>query len=185
MTLRRKLGLLLFSCALLATLLITFFVNQTILHQVEQYMYDNQAKRNARLTTYFEDYYASHGEFDEKAGAELAHEAYMNNYCLVLMDVDYNLIWGMSPNEMELEAGEVYQANTYDLVVNDEIIGYLEIGQHTSLLLSQEDLLFKQEINQSIFISAIITMVIIGAISYLFSKPLSLPIKNVQTWPVA
>lgn len=180
MTLRRKLGLLLFSCALLATLLITFFVNQTILHQVEQYMYDNQAKRNDRLITYFEDYYASHGQFDEKAGAELAHEAYMNNYCLVLMDVDYNVIWGMSPNEMGLEAGEIHQADTYELVVNDDIIGYLEIGQHMALLLSQEDLLFKQAINQSIFISAIITMMIIGGISYIFSKPLSLPIKKVS-----
>ena len=51
MALRRKLGLLLFGCALLTTVLITFFVNRTIQHQFEQYMHDNQAKRNERLIT--------------------------------------------------------------------------------------------------------------------------------------
>ena len=92
MTLQRKLGYLLFSCALLTTLLITVFVNQTISHQFEQYMYDNQEKRNERLITYFEDYYQKHGTFDSQAGAELAHEAYMNDYCLVLMDVNSQII---------------------------------------------------------------------------------------------
>lgn len=180
MALRRKLGLLLFGCALLTTVLITFFVNRTIQHQFEQYMHDNQAKRNERLITYFEDYYQSHGTFDERAGAELAHEAYMNDYCLVLMDANSNVIWGMSPDEMKLEAGEIYQAKTYHLMVNDETIGYLEIGQHTPLLLSTEDIYFKQAINQSIVMSAVITIAVVGGISFIFSKPLSKPIKKVS-----
>lgn len=180
MTLRRKISLLLFSCALLTTILITFFVNRTIQHQFEQYMHDNQEKRNERLITYFEEYYQSHGTFDERAGAELAHEAYMNDYCLVLMDANYNIIWGMSQDEMKLEAGEIYQAKTYHLVVNNETIGYLEIGQHTPLLLSKEDIYFKQAINQSIVISAVITLVVVGGISFIFSKPLSKPIKKVS-----
>ncbi|MDD6759988.1 MAG: sensor histidine kinase, partial [Turicibacter sp.] len=180
MALRRKLGLLLFGCALLTTVLITFFVNRTIQHQFEQYMNDNQAKRNERLITYFEDYYQSHGTFDERAGAELAHEAYMNDYCLVLMDANSNVIWGMSPDEMKLEAGEIYQAKTYHLMVNDETIGYLEIGQHTPLLLSTEDIYFKQAINQSIVMSAVITIAVVGGISFIFSKPLSKPIKKVS-----
>lgn len=180
MTLQRKLGYLLFSCALLTTLLITVFVNQTISHQFEQYMYDNQEKRNERLMTYFEDYYQKHGTFDSKAGAELAHEAYMNDYCLVLMDANSRIIWGMSPEEMELKSGEVYEAKTFELKVNNELIGYLEIGQHTPLLLSQEDVSFKQAINQSIMISAMITIIVVGSVSLFISKPLSSPIKKVS-----
>lgn len=180
MSYRRKLILLLFSCAAITTLLMMFFVNQTIHYQVNQYMQDNQQKRNERLVTYFEDLYQKNQGFNEESGIELVHEAYMNQYCLILMDSNKNIIWGMSPESLLSNSNEamngmdgVYTAELFELEVAGKLIGYLEIGQHGSLLLSQADLEFKESINRSMTISSLITFVILIGLSLIFSKPLS------------
>ena len=180
MSYRRKLSLLLFSCAAITTLLMMFFVNQTIHYQVDQYMQDNQEKRNERLVTYFEDLYQKNQEFNAESGIELVHEAYMNQYCLILMDADKNIIWGMSPESLRSNRNEamsgmdgVYTAELFELEVAGEIIGYLEIGQHGSLLLSQADLAFKESIKRSMTISSLVTFTILIGLSLIFSKPLS------------
>lgn len=183
-SIRRQLTFLFFGCATLTAVLIYSFVNITINFQVNDYMMENQEKRNERLVTYFEDYYQKNKQFSSDAGAELMHEAYMNQFCLILMDPNKNIIWGMSPESIKGEgmsplSGE-YHANVYDLIVNDTIIGYLEIGQHESLLLSQQDLAFKQSINESIALSTGMAIVIIIGISLLFSKPLSKSIQEVS-----
>lgn len=181
MSLRQKLSLLFFSCAGMTALLITVFVNRTIHYQLDQYLKDNQVKRNERIVTYFEDLYQKNNGFTEDSGIELMHEAYMNQYCLILMDVNKNVIWGMSPTELtQMENGNgVYQAKRYELRVDQQLVGYLEIGQHGSLLLSQMDLDFKDSINQSILLSTGVTLIIIVGLSLLFSKPISKQMKQV------
>ena len=112
------------------------------------------------------------------------HEAYMNQFCLILMDSNQNVIWGMSPDSIKGDSmapisGD-YQAKIYELKVDDELIGYLEIGQHTPLLLSQQDLDFKESINRSMILSTLVAIVIILGLSILFSKPLSKAIHDVS-----
>ena len=147
-------------------------------------MMENQEKRNERLVTYFEDYYQKNRQFSSDAGSELMHEAYMNQFCLILMDSNQNVIWGMSPDSIKGDSmapisGD-YQAKIYELKVDDELIGYLEIGQHTPLLLSQQDLDFKESINRSMILSTLVAIVIILGLSILFSKPLSKAIHDVS-----
>lgn len=181
MSLRQKLSLLFFSCAGITALLSIVFVNQTIHYQLDQYLKENQIKRNERIVTYFEDLYQKNKGFTEDSGIELLHEAYMNQYCLVLMDVNKNVIWGMNPTELSrMENGNgIYQAKIYELIVDDQLVGYLEIGQHGSLLLSQMDLDFKSSINQSIILSIGFTLIILIGLSLLFSNPLSKQMKQV------
>lgn len=183
-SIRRQLTLIFFGCATLTAVLIYGFVNITINIQVNNYMMENQEKRNERLVTYFEDYYQKNKQFSPDAGAELMHEAYMNQFCLILMDANKDVIWGMSPESLKGEAmplisGE-YHATVYELIVDDKLIGYLEIGQHESLLLSQQDVAFKQSINESIALSTVMAIVIILGLSLVFSKPLSKAIQDVS-----
>ena len=183
-SIRRQLTVMFFGCASLTAILIHYFVNVTICSQIDEYMMENQEKRNERLVTYFEDYYQKNKQFSSDAGSELMHEAYMNQFCLILMDSNQNVIWGMSPDSIKGDSmapisGD-YQAKIYELKVDDELIGYLEIGQHTPLLLSQQDLDFKESINRSMILSTLVAIVIILGLSILFSKPLSKAIHDVS-----
>ena len=183
-SIRRQLTVMFFGCASLTAILIYYFVNVTICSLIYEYMMENQEKRNERLVTYFEDYYQKNKQFSSDAGSELMHEAYMNQFCLILMDSNQNVIWGMSPDSIKGDSmapisGD-YQAKIYELKVDDELIGYLEIGQHTPLLLSQQDLDFKESINRSMILSTLVAIVIILGLSILFSKPLSKAIHDVS-----
>lgn len=79
-SIRRQLTVMFFGCASLTAILIYYFVNVTICSQIDEYMMENQEKRNERLVTYFEDYYQKNRQFSSDAGSELMHEAYMNQF---------------------------------------------------------------------------------------------------------
>jgi signal transduction histidine kinase len=180
-------------CSILAILLITLFVNVTVNNKFNKYMVDIQDKRHQRIVSYFEEVYKREGKWSENSGIELMHEAYMGNYCLTLMDSNKKLIWGMNPNDIKIslhlntmlvdEKG-VYNSNTFEIKSEDKIVGYVDIGQYSSVLLSEEDINFKVSINKSIIVSGIFTLIIIIVISLYFSKQFSIPIKEVAIMSV-
>lgn len=193
-TIRRRLSILFFTCSIAAILLITLFVNLTINNKFNQYMIDIQNKRYERIVSYFEEVYKKQGKWTEYSGVELMHEAYMGNYCLTLMDSNKKTIWGMDPNEIKnnlhldtmiTKDTGVYNARVFEIKSDGKIVGYVEIGQYSSVLLSEEDVNFKASINKSIIASGILTLVIIVTISLYFSKQFSIPIKEVANMSVS
>lgn len=183
-----------FTCSIAAILLITLFVNLTINNKFNQYMIDIQNKRYERIVSYFEEVYKKQGKWTEYSGVELMHEAYMGNYCLTLMDSNKKTIWGMDPNEIKnnlhldtmiTKDTGVYNARVFEIKSDGKIVGYVEIGQYSSVLLSEEDVNFKASINKSIIASGILTLVIIVTISLYFSKQFSIPIKEVANMSVS
>jgi signal transduction histidine kinase len=192
-TIRRRLSILLFTCSIAGILLIALFVNITISNKFNQYMIDIQNKRYERIVSYFEEIYKRQGKWTEDSGVELMHEAYMSNYCLTLMDSNKKTVWGMDPleiknnphlNTMITQDKGVYNARTFEIKSGGNIVGYVEIGQYSSVLLSEEDINFKSSINKSIIASGILTLVIIVTISLYFSKQFSAPIKEVSNMSV-
>jgi signal transduction histidine kinase len=192
-TIRRKLSILLFTCSIAAILLIALFVNITISNKFNQYMVNTQNKRYERIVSYFEEVYKRQGKWTEDSGVELMHEAYMSNYCLTLKDSDKKTLWGMDPleirnnphlNTMFTQDKGVYNARAFEIKSDGKIVGYVEIGQYSSVLLSEEDINFKSSINKSIIASGILTLVIIVTISLYFSKQFSAPIKEVSNMSV-
>jgi signal transduction histidine kinase len=180
-------------CSILAILLITLFVNVTVNNKFNKYMVDIQDKRHQRIVSYFEEVYKREGKWSENSGIELMHEAYMGNYCLTLMDSNKKVIWGMNPNDIKtrlhlntmlVEDKGVYNSNTFEIKSEDKIVGYVDIGQYSSVLLSEEDINFKASINKSIIVSGIFTLIIIIVISLYFSKQFSIPIKEVAIMSV-
>lgn len=156
-------------------------------------MIDTQNKRYQRIVAYFEEVYKRQGKWTEDSGVELMHEAYMGNYCLTLMDNNRKTIWGMDPNEIKnnlhlntmikKDTG-VYNAKTFEIKSEGKVVGYVEIGQYSSVLLSEEDINFKASINKSIIASGVLTLIIIITISLYFSKQFSIPIKEVSNMSV-
>jgi signal transduction histidine kinase len=192
-TIRRRLSILFVICSIAAILLITLFVNITVNNKFNQYMVDIQNKRYERIVNYFQEVYKREGKWIENSGAELMHEAYMGNYCLTLLDKNEKVIWGMDPNDIKsrihlntmlVKDRGFYNSKRFEISVYGKVVGYVDIGQYSSVLLTEEDLNFKASINKSIVASGILTLIIIIIISLYFSKQFSIPIKEVANMSV-
>lgn len=193
-SIKRKLSGLLIGSAILAIAFIMIFVNITIGNKFNQYMIDIQNKREERIVTYFEEVYKRDGEWNENSAIELMHEAYMSNYCLTLLDGERNIVWGMNPHDIKNKSHldkmfskdkGVYTSKEFELKTNGKVVGYVDIGQYSSVLLSEEDITFKRSINKSIIFSGTLTLIIIVGISLYFSKKISKPIKEVADTSVS
>jgi signal transduction histidine kinase len=156
-------------------------------------MINIQNKRYERIVSYFEEVYRRDGKWTETSGMELMHEAYMSNYCLTLEDKNKNIIWGMDPtdisntlhiNTMAVKEKGVYNTKTFEIKIDGALVGYVDIGQYSSVLMTEEDVNFKTSINKSIIASGMLTLVIIISISLYFSNQFSLPIKDVARMSV-
>lgn len=165
----------------------------TVNNKFNQYMVDIQNKRYERIVSYFQEVYRREGKWSEDSGTELMHEAYMSNYCLTLLDKNGKHIWGMDPNDirsrihlntMLVQKEGVYNSRRFEIKVNGNVVGYVDIGQYSSVLLTEEDVNFKISINKSIVASGILALIIIIIISLYFSKQFSNPIKEVANMSV-
>ncbi|NOW04579.1 signal transduction histidine kinase [Clostridium beijerinckii] len=153
-----------------------------------------QSQRNTRLVEYFQQVYKSDGGWNSTSGEEMMHEAYMSNYCLSLLDDNKKVVWEMNhediqnKNHMKVNGKEetgVYTSNIFDIDVNGKTVGYIIVGQYSPVLLSQEDISFKGQINRSIVFSGVLTLMIVTAISLILSKQFSEPIKAVSKTSVS
>lgn len=192
-TIRRRLSGLIVGCSIAAILLITLFVNVTINSKFNKYVLDTQNKRNDRIVSYFQELYKNEGKWTKDSGIELMHEAYMGNYCLTLLDNNQRPIWGMNPDDiksnlnlktMKTEDKGVYNSKRFEIKVSGKIVGYVDIGQYSSVMLSEDDVNFKSSINGSIIISGLLTLIVIIIISLYFSKQFSIPIREVANMSV-
>lgn len=156
-------------------------------------MIDSQNKRYERIVSYLEEAYKREGAWSSDTGAELMHEANMGNYCLTLLDTSKQAVWGMDPDDLktQIHIGEmsghdsgVYTTKTFEIKVDGTIVGFVDIGQYSSVLLSEEDLTFKSSINKSIIVSGALTLIIIISLGLYFSKQFSTPIREVAKMSV-
>ncbi|TDL77153.1 HAMP domain-containing histidine kinase [Rhodococcus qingshengii] len=189
----RRLSILLVLSAVAAILLVTIFVNMTVSNKFNEYMIEIQNKRYERIVSYFEEAYKREGKWSSDTGVELMHEAYMGNYCLTLLDSSKQAVWGMDPEDLQtqIHIGEmpghesgVYTTKTFEIKENGKIVGFIDIGQYSSVLLSEEDLTFKSSINKSIIASGTFALIIIISLSLYFSKQFSTPIRAVAKMSV-
>jgi signal transduction histidine kinase len=193
-SIRKRLSFILIFCSVIAVLLSALIINTTITNTFNKYMEDIQTKRNTRLVEYFQQVYKSDGTWSPTSGEEMMHEAYMSNYCLTLLDENKKVVWEMNhedikyKNHMTINGTEetgVYTTNTFNINVNDKTVGYIIVGQYSPVLLSQEDISFKSQINKGIVFSGVLTLTIIAVISLILSKQFSEPIKAVSKTSVS
>ncbi|NMF06099.1 HAMP domain-containing sensor histidine kinase [Clostridium beijerinckii] len=193
-SIRKRLSIIIISCSVAAVLLSALLVNITITNTFNKYMEKIQSQRNTRLVEYFQQVYKNDGGWNSTSGEEMMHEAYMSNYCLSLLDDNKKVVWEMNhediqnKNHMKVNGKEetgVYTSNIFDIDVNGKTVGYIIVGQYSPVLLSQEDISFKGQINRSIVFSGVLTLMIVTAISLILSKQFSEPIKAVSKTSVS
>jgi two-component system, OmpR family, sensor histidine kinase BaeS len=184
-SIRRRLSIILIICSISAVFLSALLVNIAVAGTFNKYLQNNQNKRDARIIEYFQEVYKNDQKLTVNSGLELQHEAYMNNYCLTLTDENKNLIWGMDPNDlshMDMVSGNsgIYSEKTYEIEYNSNIVGYVSIGQYSPVILSEDDINFKNSINISIALSGLAAIFAGVLISIFASRQFSKPIKYVS-----
>ncbi|NSA89378.1 signal transduction histidine kinase [Clostridium beijerinckii] len=193
-SIRGRLSFIIIFCAVATVLLSALLVNITITNTFNKYMENIQTQRNTRLVEYFQQVYKSDGGWNITSGEEMMHEAYMSNYCLSLLDDNKKVVWEMNhediqnKNHMTVNGKEetgVYTSNTFNINVNGKTVGYIIVGQYSPVLLSQEDISFKGQINKSIVFSGVLTLIVVALISLIISKQFSEPIKEVSKTSVS
>ncbi|MGJ7920258.1 ATP-binding protein [Neobacillus sp. LXY-4] len=192
-SIRKRLSILFVACSIASILLVTIFVNITINNKFNQYMENIQDKRYDRIVSYFAEAYKKDGKWNHDTGIELMHEAYMGNYCLTLKDDDKKVVWGMNPEElttrehlssMFMQENGVYNTKDFEIKSDGKVVGYVEVGQYSSVLLSEEDVNFKTSINKSLVASGALTLIITVILSLYYSKQFSNPIREVANMSV-
>ncbi|MDP4145005.1 MAG: HAMP domain-containing sensor histidine kinase [Bacillota bacterium] len=192
-SIRRRLSIILVFCTVAGILLTSLVVNLTINNKFNRYMIDTQNKRYERIVGSFQDIYKRDGKWTKNSGIEMMHDAYMSNYCLTLLDKDKKVVWGMDPNDiqerihissMQNNKDGIYTSKQFEIKVDGNTVGYVDIGQYSSVLLSQEDVNFISSINSSVVVSSIAVLIIAILISLFFSKQFSLPIKDISNMSV-
>jgi two-component system sensor histidine kinase BaeS len=190
-SIRRRLSIILILCTILAVILTAFFVNVIMNDTFNKYVKNLQTQRNRRIVQYFQEIYKKEGHWNKASGEEIMHEAYMSNYCLTLLDKNRKVIWGMDPSDIKSDIKNhvmmqntkgkgVYTSKTFDIKVSGNSVGYIMIGQYSSVILSQDDIDFKNSINKGIAFSSLISILIVIGVSLMISKQFSSPIKKVS-----
>ncbi|SQB36676.1 sensor histidine kinase [Clostridium cochlearium] len=194
-SIRKKILISILICSIFGLGVSFILINLNVNNSFNDYMEDMQNKRDKRIIEYFSQVYKRDGSWTEESGEELIHEAYMNNYCLSLMNTDKKIIWMMNPDTirqkghmmdmMQNKNKGIYTSKTYEIKVEEKIVGYVAIGQYSSILLSKEDEKFINSLNNSVLISILFTIIITVIISLYISKQISNPIKKVSDISVA
>lgn len=190
-SIRRRLSFILIICTVTAVVLSALFVNTAMNSTFNKYMNDVQNQRYTRIVEYFQQIYKKDGKWNKNSGEELMHDAYMSNYCLTLLDENKNVVWGMNPSDirnnlnihpiMGTNSGKgVYTSKTFSIIVNRKTVGYAVVGQYNSILMTEQDINFRNSINNGIMLSALITIIITAILSIIISKQFSMPIKRVS-----
>ncbi|WP_338432621.1 ATP-binding protein [Clostridium tyrobutyricum] len=193
-SIRKRLGIIIIFCSVVAVILLGFLVNLTVNGTFNKYMVNIQNQRNNRIVDYFQQIYKNDKKWTINSGKEMMHEAYMSNYCLTLLDVNKNIVWGMNPNDIretshmmmqKIDSNRgAYISKSFQIKYKGKIVGYVVIGQYSPIILTQQDINFKMSINRSIIISIMIAITIAVIISIIISKQFSEPIKSVSNTSV-
>lgn len=188
-TINNKIKNIFIGVSIIIMILVLLFVNLTVNNNFKEYLKNNQSKRNERIVDYLQKIYKEEKAWRPDSGIEMMHEAYMSNFCLTLYDKNKNIIWGMNPKDLKnedyreamlfhVQSGN-YISERYELKDNDEIIGYIDVGHYSTILMSQEDIKFQVDINKSIIASAVIAIILSIILSKFVSKEFTEPIKKV------
>ena len=177
-------------CSLLSLLIAYIMINITINSRFNSYLEVNQNKRDERIVQVFRENYTRDGRWTEYSGTVLVREAEISNFTLSLLDWDRNPIWTMDPLKM-IEAQklenpanpftiEQYVPYEIPVKVEDQIVGYVVIGQFSSLIISPDDSNFINSISYSVFLSAIIATAAVLFIAMFFTRQFSEPIEKIS-----
>lgn len=177
--------------ALLALFIAYVVINVSLNNQFNEYLKVNQTKRDDRIIATFRDSYLREDRWTIVSGKSIERDAEASNFTISLLNWDKSVVWEMDPLDViEKEQSingdssftmEQYVPYEYPIKSENQIIGYVVIGQFSPLVISTDDTNFLNSITYSILFSAFIAVFIIVLIALFVARQLSEPIENIST----
>lgn len=189
-TIKYKLTVAISISALLSLLIAYVVINLTLNTRFNDYLKINQEKRDERILTIFKENYLRDDRWMITSGKAVEREAETSNFTVALLNWDRTAIWEMDPLELVKKqralnpdsSFSMDQYVPYELPIKyeNQIIGYVVIGQFSPLVISRDDENFLNSITVGILISAFIAVFIILIIALFVARQLSEPIEKIS-----
>ncbi|ABW19701.1 sensor histidine kinase [Alkaliphilus oremlandii] len=203
--LRTRLTLLILGGAVFSILLVSIIANGTILKNFDTYMEKEQEKRLESFLQLVKESYASNNGWTKGTFNEIRNSSLTRNFDIEIKDADNNLVFTSSMentmvqmhNEMRNRMGhgmmrrnrqsiqeqnlreENYVVDQYDMVVDNQRIGSITIGQVGPFLISESDIEFTKGVNNAILYGAMISIAATILLGVYSSKIFLVPILRI------
>ncbi|NLB20620.1 MAG: HAMP domain-containing histidine kinase [Clostridium sp.] len=189
-TIKHKLTVAISLSALLALFIAYVVINVSLNNQFNEYLKVNQTKRDDRIIATFRDSYLREERWTIVSGKSIERDAEASNFTISLLNWDKSVVWEMDPLDV-IEKDKEINGNSsftmeqfvpyeYPIKSENQIIGYVVIGQFSSLVISTDDTNFLNSITYSILLSAFIAVFIIVLIALFVARQLSEPIEKIS-----
>lgn len=189
-TIKYKLAVTIILSTLLSLLIAYVVINLNLNNRFNEYLLVNQEKRDERIVTTFRESYLRDNRWFRNSGRGVEREAEASNFTVKLMNWDRSIVWEMDPLEIvererilnpdEAVSMEQYVSYELPIKVENQIVGLVEIGQFSPLIISREDENFLHSITVGILVSAFIAIFIIIFIAIMVARQLSDPIERIS-----
>lgn len=189
-SIKQKITVAISLSALLALFIAYVVINVSLNNQFNEYLKVNQTKRDERIIATFRDSFIREDRWTIISGKSIERDAEASNFTISLLSWDKSVVWAMDPLDLIEKEREInpdssftmeqYVPYEYPIKSENQIIGYVVIGQFSPLVISTEDKNFLNSITLSILISAIIAVFIILLIALFVARQLSDPIEKIS-----
>lgn len=170
----------------LSMIVLSLTLNSIINSKFQQYISENQKKRESTIVQYFEQIYLKDKKWSKLSGTELMHQAMSQGYVLSLLDTNKKIIWQMDEKMVMYHQNlmghstTTYNAKIYSVQADKKIVGYVKIGQYGDLLFTPQDIAFRKSVRWGLVLSFFGSLIISLMIGLVLSKQLSMPIKKIR-----
>ncbi len=164
---------------------VTYFVINT---SFTRYINETQEEQNQEIVSFLGSVYDSDEKYSEEVLTSLWHRAMMAHYYLTLWDEDKNILWQMERESIELMDGIMlgmtdegsYGERTYPIKQNNEIVGYIAIGQYGSHFLTEADINFQESLYKGLILTSLLGTILAILLGIVNAKELANPILKIK-----
>jgi signal transduction histidine kinase len=176
---------------LLAVIMIIMFFGSTFLivkKSFENYMIENQVKRNEEIVKSLTRELEKGNELSEDFLYRLESMAIDGSCILKICDENKVIIWDIQPMYPYMRGMHMMMNNSprklnyqeYEIVIDNNVVAYLNIGMYQSFFMTTEDMKFINSLLKGLILSAFISIIIAIIMSSYLSKKLARPIVSIK-----
>jgi two-component system sensor histidine kinase BaeS len=195
-SLRTKLSISYVLVALISILLISVLTNIFLQSQFREYVRKNQEQQNLALAESVKQQYLLNNRWNYATLESIGVTALENGLIIKIRDASGTVIWDaqvhnngmcqriirqmantMNTHYPNLKGG--YEEKPYPILVDDKLVGSVDIGYYGPFYMSTNDVAFIRTLNKLSLIAGILSMIFALILGLLMAKRLSTPISRV------
>lgn len=181
-TLKKQIIILFLLVAAVSLTLLAIIMKTAIEKGFHDYVWTAQTDSHNKIVRYLENYYASFGSWKNFNGKEISGTAGKQKLYFSLYDTHNVLVYSTEEN---IEAccdnpNHKYWRNIYPVMANGFMTGWVNIGQFTDHIYSQEDIAFRRSIFYGIAVALAITLLTALPLAMALSARISRPVRDLK-----